>query len=332
MSTSVLAAPKQKTATARPNIVASMPDLPAGEERPSASMPRYFTINEVVAKLDGQKANKASNNRSTQIAALNPSVPINDTSARPTPAPPQGDEPFGLVTFRAPEGMLWIKWRKLNAEMESEAQVLSQCRADPKQCSNAAAQRYLSLIDEGRRLPERAKIERINRAVNAAIRYTSDFDQYGVPDLWTAPLATLSTGQGDCEDYAIAKYAALRDAGFSSDDLRLLIVRDRVARQDHAVVGVRQDGRWLMLDNRHEVLLENKDAWHFTPLFVLDQQGVKLFAVPYDNSPATAPELVVSGPANTTEPASNAERDAAGANVPELRLDTFDPPTLRGRQ
>jgi hypothetical protein len=186
------------------------------------------------------------------------------------------------------------------------------------------------LIDEGRRLSGRAKIERINRAINAAIRYTSDLDQYGVPDLWTAPLATLGSGQGDCEDYAIAKYAALRDAGFSSEDLRLLIVRDRVARQDHAVVGVRQDGRWLMLDNRHEVLLEHKDAWHFTPLFALDQHGVKLFAVPYDKPPAAAPALVASGPAPAIEPAATAQRDAAGAYVPELRLDTFDPPTLRG--
>jgi predicted transglutaminase-like cysteine proteinase len=332
-SASVLAAPKQKTAsTEKPDVVALMPDLPAAEERPTASMPRYFTINEVVAKLDGRKANKASNNRSTQIAALDVSVRTTDAGASPTRTPPQGEGPFGLVTFRAPEGMLWVKWRKLNAELEAEAQVLSQCRADPKHCANAAAQRYLALIDEGRRLPERAKIERINRAINAAIRYSSDFDQYGVPDLWTAPLATLGTGQGDCEDYAIAKYAALRDAGFSSDDLRLLIVRDRVARQDHAVVGVRQDGRWLMLDNRHEVVLEHKDTWHFTPMFALDQHGVKLFAVPYDNSPATAPELVASGPANTTEPASNAERDTAGPAVPELRLDTFEPPTLRGRQ
>ena len=328
-SPSVLAAPKQKPAAAeKPDIVALMPGLPAADERPTASMPRYFTINDVVAKLNGQNANKASSSQSTRIAALDVSAQTTDAGTSPTRAPPQSEEPFGLVTFRAPEGQLWVKWRKLSAEMEAEAQLLSQCRADPKHCSSAAAQKYLVLIDEGRRLPERAKIDRINHAINAAIRYTSDLDQYGVPDLWTAPLATLGTGQGDCEDYAIAKYAALRDAGFSSDDLRLLIVRDRVARQDHAVVGVCYDGRWLMLDNRHEVLLENKDAWHFTPMFALDQHGVKLFAVPYDK-PATAPELVASGPVNTVEPAFTRQADHNGLG---LRLDTFNPPTLRGQQ
>ena len=54
----------------------------------------------------------------------------------------------------------------------------------------------------------------------------------------------------DCEDYAIAKYVALREAGVEAADLRFLLVRDRLAG-DHAVLGVRYEGRWLILDNRH---------------------------------------------------------------------------------
>ena len=304
--------------------------LAAGDEPEAATQARYFTINDVLAKLDGQSPNPGTNKSTVQIVALDTSAAPVGATARPAVAALQSDEPFGLVTFRAPEGLLWVKWRKLEAELAAEARVLSQCQADPEHCSNAAARKYQALIGEARRLPGRAKIAWLNRTINAAIRYTSDQDQYGVPDLWTAPLATLNTGQGDCEDYAIAKYIALRDAGFSSDDLRLLIVRDRVARQDHAVAGVRQDGRWLMLDNRHDVLLEHKDAGHFTPLFVLDWSGVKLFAVPYDRPPAAAPAQVATGPANTPEPASTIEPGAPTADALGLRLDTFDPPQLRG--
>ena len=47
-----------------------------------------------------------------------------------------------------------------------------------------------------------------------AIRYVSDYAQHGEADRWSAPLATFATGKGDCEDYAIAKYVALREAGF----------------------------------------------------------------------------------------------------------------------
>ena len=55
----------------------------------------------------------------------------------------------------------------------------------------------------------------INRDINMAIRPTSDLAQWGVTDRWSAPLATLASGRGDCEDYAIAKYVALREAGTS---------------------------------------------------------------------------------------------------------------------
>ena len=302
----------------------------AGDEPEGATTARYFTINQVLAKLGGQSANPETNRPSIQLAALDEPASAR-TAARPTSSEAQGDEPFGLITFRAPDGLLWAKWRKLEAELAGEAQVLSQCQADPTHCSSGAARKYLAMIEEGRRLQGRVKIAWINRTINAAIRYTTDQDQYGVPDLWTAPLATLNSGQGDCEDYAIAKYVALRDAGFSSEDLRLVIVRDRVARQDHAVTGVRQDGRWLMLDNRHDILLEQKDAGHFIPLFAIDQQGVKLFAAPFDRAPATAPALVVSGsPTPKTEPAASIELDASSADALGLRLNTFDPPQLRG--
>ncbi len=102
-----------------------------------------------------------------------------------------------------------------------------------------------------------------------------------------------------------------------------MIVRDRLARQDHAVTAVREDGRWLMLDNRHDVLLEGKDAWHFTPLFVLDREGIKLFAVPYGAPP---PMPVASGEIFAAPPPAAAET----SETLGLRLDAFEKPPLRG--
>ena len=147
-------------------------------------------------------------------------------------------------------------------------------------CSSAA-RRFLALVDGAQAREGRARIELVNRTVNSAIRYTSDYAQHGVADLWTAPLATLASGRGDCEDYAIAKYVILREAGVPADDLRLLLVRDRAVRQDHAVLAVRDGGRWLVLDNRHLMLSETTSLPQFTPLFALDHQGVSLFAAPY---------------------------------------------------
>ena len=44
--------------------------------------------------------------------------------------PPAGKEPFGLFTFRAPEGMLWRKWRGIESDIAKEHAVLDHCRAN----------------------------------------------------------------------------------------------------------------------------------------------------------------------------------------------------------
>jgi predicted transglutaminase-like cysteine proteinase len=108
----------------------------------------------------------------------------------------------------------------------------------------------------------------------------SDLAQWGVEDRWSSPLATLTGGRGDCEDYAIAKYVALLEAGVADSDVRLIIVRDIATGDDHAVVAARVDERWIILDNRRLTLLEDVAMPHVLPLFALDQEGVKRFAPP----------------------------------------------------
>src|SRR5262249_24562573 len=125
-----------------------------------------------------------------------------------------------------------------------------------------------------------------------------DMAQHGVADLWSPPLATLSSGRGDCEDYAIAKYAALRAAGTPDENLRLLLVRDRAVGQDHAVLAVRHADVWLVLDNRYALLKEASELSHFSPLFALNHGAVKLFAAPYvmRGLPDSEPDLVPATP------------------------------------
>jgi predicted transglutaminase-like cysteine proteinase len=94
--------------------------------------------------------------------------------------------------------------------------------------------------------------------------------RYGVDDFWSAPLATLDAGAGDCEDYAILKYVALREAGISSDDLRLLIVWHPRRRATHAVLTVRHDEEWFILDNLTLTIVNAAEATHYWPLFALD--------------------------------------------------------------
>ena len=92
------------------------------------------------------------------------------------------------------------------------------------------------------------------------------------------PGATLASGRGDCEDYAIAKYVALREAGVAKNNVRFVIVRDLLSNIDHAVLAARVDDKWLVLDNRRLALTEDKTlARSILPLFVFDESGVKRF-------------------------------------------------------
>jgi len=206
---------------------------------------------------------------------------ITDESVTSPVEPTQKTQPFGMIAFRAPEGSLWVKWRKLESEIRADLKVLGDCRAAPGRCRSQAAGRFQAIVVKGRAQQGRARIAVINRSINAAISYASDLTQHGVLDLWSSPLTTFDSERGDCEDYAIAKYVALREAGEDADDLRLLIGREDMLGQDHAVLSVRNGGRWLILDNRHSLLVDSADASHFVPLFAINDRGVNLLATPY---------------------------------------------------
>ncbi|NWG26748.1 MAG: transglutaminase-like cysteine peptidase [Pseudorhodoplanes sp.] len=155
--------------------------------------------------------------------------------------------------------------------------ALARCRVSPGDCAMPAAQHLNAIVDIALTRTGRARIGEINRAVNLSIKPESDLKQHGAWDRWSAPLATLAAGRGDCEDYAIAKLVALRQAGFEDDELRLLIVREKASQPDHALAAVRHDGRWLVLDNRTFVMLDAAEL-DSEILFVLRGGDLRLMA------------------------------------------------------
>jgi len=253
-------------------------DFIPGADRASTRPPAtFFTINAVLAKLDRQRGRGPG---ATRLASLAPADVATDAPPAPKETPAVGKEPFGLFTFRAPEGILWRKWRGIESDITKERAVLDRCREGADGCPSHAAQ-FLRVIKTVKAKSGREQLEEANRAVNVAIRYVSDYAQHGEADRWSAPLASFASGKGDCEDYAIAKYVALSEAGFSREDLQLVLVRDRAVRQDHAVLAARLDGSWLILDSRRSDLMNESDATNFTPLYAIDSRGVQLFAAPY---------------------------------------------------
>jgi predicted transglutaminase-like cysteine proteinase len=200
--------------------------------------------------------------------------------SRLTPSQKDHDEQHAIKSseplFEALTKDISAKWADLQSRIQSEQETLAACRAGATNCP-AAARRFLQIVELGRQHQGRARLAEINRAVNFSIRPLSDWAQYGVDDLWSAPLVTLSAGAGDCEDYAVVKYVALREAGIAAEDLRFLIVYHPRRRTNHAVVAVHLGKEWLLLDNSTLIMVNSSDARHYRPLFVLDHRGVGVF-------------------------------------------------------
>ncbi len=137
-------------------------------------------------------------------------------------------EPFGLVAYPLSFGGLREKWLGVERKLDDERVQLALCDGDRDRCASPAALQFLAIVDSARERDGRARLGQINRAINLAIRPMSDLAQYGEIDVWSSPLVTFYRGAGDCEDYAIAKFVALREAGVPANDLRIVIMRDTI--------------------------------------------------------------------------------------------------------
>lgn len=193
-------------------------------------------------------------------------------------APQEAREPFGRGTWVPSGGGLLEKWLAVWRRWKDEKRALDACRDDRPQCADPAARKLLAIIDTARALRGRAQLGEINRAINLAIKPVDDLKAHGKTDVWSSPLETLASRAGDCEDYAIAKFAALLEAGVPAENLRLMVVRDSARSDDHAVVAAKLDDAWLVLDNRRLVMLTDMQLANYSPLLQLDGEGARRYA------------------------------------------------------
>jgi predicted transglutaminase-like cysteine proteinase len=188
------------------------------------------------------------------------------------------NEPFGVLTNTLSEGPIAEKWAGVQQNVRSEMQRVAECRGQRSKCVDLDVLSFLRIVETAQVRQGIARLGEVNRAINLAIRPVSDLANFGEADVWSAPLSTLARGSGDCEDYAIAKMVVLLEAGVPSQDLRLVILRDTVRAAEHAVLAVRQQGHWLILDNRTLVMVGDVELKGFQPVFIIDDDGARIVA------------------------------------------------------
>lgn len=121
-----------------------------------------------------------------------------------------------------------------------------------------------------------AQLAEVNAVLNA-VPYVGDPENWGREDYWATPGEFLARG-GDCEDYAIAKYLALRSLGVPAAAMRIVVVRDEAARATHAVLVVERAGQVLVLDNNAAGLVPATAIVGYAPLYAVNEEGFWLYA------------------------------------------------------
>lgn len=140
------------------------------------------------------------------------------------------------------------------------------------------------------------QLDAVNRYFNR-IPYAEDAEIYGASDYWATPEEFVQRNVGDCEDYSIAKYTALRALGWSADSLLVVVIRDHKYKVNHAVLAAHLDGKWYYLDNRASRLLEPSEVPFYQPVYALNEQKLSVFVKSPPALAASAREKAAGGAA-----------------------------------
>lgn len=166
-------------------------------------------------------------------------------------------------------GQAWDQDRMAQAAQRVGPRAVASVRALQPLLASAAA------------TDERTLLASVNDFFNRRVVFTDDLAAWGSDDHWASPLETLERGQGDCEDYAIAKYFSLMAAGVPVAKLRLVYVRATIggpggAVQAHMVLAyyAQPGAEPLILDNLVGEVRAASRRPDLTPVFSFNSEGL----------------------------------------------------------
>jgi predicted transglutaminase-like cysteine proteinase len=173
------------------------------------------------------------------------------------------DQLFGSSEVHSSNLKMFPKWR---GTLQRFADELKSC--DASQCKRT---QWQTLIDGLRGKDLMTQLRELNSAMNDK-RYITDPVNWSLPDYWATPFQFLRKN-GDCEDYAISKYMALRELGVAAEDMRIVVLNDLNLRIAHAVLAVYVNGKPYILDNQISKVVPATSIRHYQPVYSINEDG-----------------------------------------------------------
>ena len=133
--------------------------------------------------------------------------------------------------------------------------MLERFREESRGCDSATCRSggWNELISGLKSKSRSVQIREVNKLLNAH-RYVVDDENWSSADYWATPYEFLKKS-GDCEDFAISKYMALRALGVPVADMRVVALWNIRSNSGHAVLVVYDGADALLLDNLNPVVV-----------------------------------------------------------------------------
>ena len=184
------------------------------------------------------------------------------------PLIPPGTGLFGSHEFRSSLRAL-PQWTRVMASAGAQVEAMTRCNPERESCS-AASLSWQKILHEARGQTGLMQMKTVNTFFNRW-PYRLDIDVYGVSEYWATPQEFLKLS-GDCEDYSITKYYALKQLGVPVERMRIVMLIDSIRGIAHAVLAVKEGDESYILDNLTDMVLPHKRYEHYQPQYSVNEQ------------------------------------------------------------
>ncbi|MEM7043618.1 MAG: transglutaminase-like cysteine peptidase [Pseudomonadota bacterium] len=200
---------------------------------------------------------------------------------------------FDTVEYRGGSMGVLPEWQRVLGDIERETPLYRQCDHADGPCEPQALLAWQAMLKSQEGGEPMVQLRAVNRFVNRW-QARSDLETHERDDHWASPL-TFLRHSGDCEDFAIMKYVSLRQLGFTSETLRVVVVQDVLRDMSHAVLAVHVEGQVLILDNLFQAVLPQAMVSQYLPYYSVNEtarfahlppSGVLMATSPWDIAPS----------------------------------------------
>ncbi len=186
-----------------------------------------------------------------------------------TPALAQNDNLFGSNETRYDTFNLFPKWVGMLSRNKKDLTAANNLPCETPMQTSCLFIQWHAFLNTLKGKSRMEQLDAVNRYMNKH-KYITDLVNWNVADYWETPREFM-VKDGDCEDFAIAKFKSLLYLGIPNDEMRIVVLQDLNLKVAHAVLAVYVKDKPYILDNQAEQVILAKNIKHYMPIYSINE-------------------------------------------------------------